>query len=583
LKRAAGGVAVLAFGVLLLVPGLGRMGAMDSTDARYLAIGREMWATGDWLVPRLAGVPHLDKPPLTYWAASLGYALFGPTEFGGRIVEQFALIATALVVYSAARRLAEPSMARSAWPAGSASMARSAWPAGSADWALPAALVFLTMGLPFALSRGLATDLFQLLFVTAALVALLDGATQRSSARVAAAGGLLGVSMLAKGPIGLLVVASIWLVVALCMRSRARLSWRGAAIGFALFAAIGVPWFALLVHRNPAILDWFAEVQLASRVTGTNRGHPKDATYLLRIWVLGLLPWTPIVALAFARLRPRGRLRDADLVDVFLLAWAIVPVLLFSLFPTKLGSYIAPAFPGTALLVARAGSRGLLDDRRARRTLAACGVLVIAAALGAGIGLLADSGFGFDLVPSLALHGSGAARVFGALLVAIGVLGLFALRRIATAKLPRAYLATACGAGLVLGLAFHGVADSLPTLRAQGRMIQSVPGARLVEFSLKPSLFFYADIEGRVTLATVGGVVDYFVDPAQARRLTLTREDALALLREDAPTFALIDDEKSAALASDTSAQQVSRMGRYVLLANPAAQRALAANPRGVP
>ncbi|MCX5738833.1 MAG: glycosyltransferase family 39 protein, partial [Proteobacteria bacterium] len=292
MKRAAGAIAVLAFGVLLLVPGLGRMGAMDSTDARYLAIGREMWATGDWLVPRLGGVPHLDKPPLTYWAASLGYTLFGPTEFGGRIVMQFALLATALVVYRAARRLADQ------------------------DWALPAALVFLTMGLPFALSRGLATDLFQLLFVTAALVALLEGVTQRSPAHVAAAGALLGVSMLAKGPIGLLVVASIGLVVALCVRGRARLSWRGAALGCALFAAIGVPWFALMVHRNPAILDWFAEVQLASRVTGTNRGHLKDATFLLRIWVLGLLPWTPIVALAFARLRPRGRLRDADLVDV---------------------------------------------------------------------------------------------------------------------------------------------------------------------------------------------------------------------------------------------------------------------------
>jgi len=559
LRRGAGALAVLAFGVLLLVPGLGRMGAMDSTDARYLAIGREMWATSDWLVPRLGGVPHLDKPPLTYWAASLGYTLFGPTEFGGRFVEQFALIATALLVYRAAQRFADP------------------------GWALPAALMFLTMGLPFALSRGLATDLFQLLFVTAALVALLDGVTQRSSARVAAAGALLGVSMLAKGPIGLLVVASIGLVVSLCVRGRARLPWRGAAFGCALFAAIGVPWFALLVYKNHSILDWFVEVQLASRVTGTNRGHLKDATFLLRIWVLGLLPWTPIVALAFARLRPRGRLRDADLVDVVLLAWAIVPVLLFSLFPTKLGPYIAPAFPGAALVVARAGSRGLLDDRRARRTLAACGVLVIAAALVAGIGLLAESDLGFDLLPSLALQGSGAVRVFGALLIASGVLGALALRRIATEESPRAYTLTACGAGLVLAFAFHSIAHSIPTLREEGRMIRSVPGARLVEFSLKPSLFFYADAEGRVTLATVGGVVDPFVDTTTAQRLMQSRDDALALLREDAPTFALIDDEKSAALAIDSGAREVSRMGRYVLLANPAALRALARNAGGRP
>jgi len=555
LKRAAGPIAVLAFGVLLLVPGLGRMGALDSTDARYLAIGREMWATGDWLVPRLGGVPHLDKPPLTYWAASLGYTLFGPTEFGGRFVEQLALVATALVVYRAARCFADPA------------------------WALPAALVLLTSGLPFALSRGLATDLFQLLFLTAALVAMLGAATRRSPALAAAAGGLLGVAMLAKGPIALLVAASVWLAFALCVRDRARLPWRGVALGFALFAVIGVPWYALIVHGNSRILDWFLEVQLASRVTGTDRGHLKDASYLLRIWVLGLLPWTPLVALALARLRPRGRLRDADPIDVFLLAWALVPVLLFSLFPTKLGSYIAPAFPGAALVVARAGSRGLLDDRRARRVLAACGVLVVFAALVAGAGMLLEAGLGFDLVPQLALHGSRASLSFGAALVAAGAIGVFALRSLSAMDSARACAATALGTGLLFALAFHSVAAAIPTLREQGRIVQSVPGARLVEFSIKPSLFFYADAERRVSLATVGGVVDPFVDTTTAQRLMLSRDDALALLRENAPTFALIDDEKSAALAQDSGVEEVSRMGRYVLLANPAALRALAPKP----
>jgi hypothetical protein len=116
----------------------------------------------------------------------------------------------------------------------------------------------------------------------------------------------------------------------------------------------------------------------------------------------------------------------------------------------------------------------------------------------------------------------------------------------------------------------------MPTLREAGRLVASVPGARLVEFSLKPSLFFYADAAGGVTLATVNGVVDPFVDPAEARRLTLTRDDALALLREDVPTFALIDEgELAVALARDGGAEAVSQMKRFVLLANPAARRAL--------
>jgi hypothetical protein len=208
---------------------------------------------------------------------------------------------------------------------------------------------------------------------------------------------------------------------------------------------------------------------------------------------------------------------------------------------------------------------------------------VVVAALVAGSGLLIEAGLGFDLVPHLALHGSRASLGFGAGLVAAGAIGVLALRRLSTINSARACAATALGTGLMFALAFHAVAAAFPTLREQGRIIQSVPGARLVEFSIKPSLFFYADAGGGVTLATVDRIVDPFVDAATARRLTLSRDDALALLREDAPSFALIDDEKSADLARDSGAEEVSRMGRYVLLANPAALRALAEKPAAKP
>ena len=98
------GSILLVLAALLLLPGLGRMRAMENTDARYLEISREMHASSDYLVPRLAGRMHLDKPPLTYWAASLGYAVLGETPFAGRLFQQLALACTALVVGLAGRR-----------------------------------------------------------------------------------------------------------------------------------------------------------------------------------------------------------------------------------------------------------------------------------------------------------------------------------------------------------------------------------------------------------------------------------------------------------------------------------------------
>jgi 4-amino-4-deoxy-L-arabinose transferase-like glycosyltransferase len=548
--------AVVAFGALLLLPGLGRMGALESTDARYLAIAHEMWITGDWLVPRLGGAPHLDKPPLVYWAGSAGFALVGPDAGGGRLVEQAFVLATALLVLGFARRFVAPS------------------------WSLVAALVFLTTALPYVTSRGLATDLFQLAFVTGALGCLFAGARTGRAGPVIAAGALLGGSMLAKGPIGLLVVAAVWGAFAAAVRGRARLSGPGVVLGLALFAGIGLPWYALLVSRQPALLDWFLGYQLASRLTASGAGHVKGATFLLRTWVLGLLPWTPVVGLALARLWPRGRLRDAEPLDVFLVAWAIVPVVLFSLFPTKLATYILPAFPGAALAVARAGSGRLLDDRAGRAALVASWLLIALAAATVALLLLLEGTLG---VAWLARFDAAKLRAPALVCTALGGLAALALvgaRRAGRTRSPAAAARTCTAIGAVAGatfvIAFAGVAPALPTLRDTAALVRAVPGARAISFAFKPGLFFYLEPEHPVWVATVQGLLAPWVDPASVPRLTLRRAEAVAMLGGGAPTFALIArGPRADALAAETGARPVRDEGKYVLLANPPALHAL--------
>ena len=324
------------------------MAARDSTDARYLEIAREMLATGDWLVPHLADVPHLDKPPLSYWAAAAGFSALGVTPFAGRLVQQLALAATAGFVFAwARRRLGQRP-------------------------ALTAAGVLLTSGLVFGSSRGLHTDLFQLAFLTAALAALFEGSEGRSGA-TALGLALLGASMLAKGPIALFVALAV-LVPFLALRRERRLPWRGVLLGVALFAAIGLPWYWLLVHRDPSLLGWFYEHQIRARVSTGTEGHRHGVLYLPGHLLVGLLPWTPLVLLALWRLRPR-RGERGEALDGFLLLWTLVPLVFFGLPATKLATYLLPAFPGAALAVARAQARGLLEDRSARRAIAAAAAL----------------------------------------------------------------------------------------------------------------------------------------------------------------------------------------------------------------
>ena len=63
---------VFACGALITLWQLGATGLVDETPPLFAAAGRAMAETGDWLTPRVNGLPRYDKPPLVYWLMGLG-------------------------------------------------------------------------------------------------------------------------------------------------------------------------------------------------------------------------------------------------------------------------------------------------------------------------------------------------------------------------------------------------------------------------------------------------------------------------------------------------------------------------------
>jgi 4-amino-4-deoxy-L-arabinose transferase-like glycosyltransferase len=537
------------FAALFLLPGLGRMAAHDTTDARYLEVAREMWASGDWLVPRLAGVPHLQKPPLTYWAACAGFAALGPTPFAGRLLEQAAVAATAVLVFAfAARRIG----------------AGAAWIAAG---------VFLTSGLVFAASRALQTDLFQLLFLTAAMVMLYEGSAG-SVLATAAAGGFLGASMLAKGPIALAIAAAVLVPFLVLRRGERRLPWQGIIVGAALFAAIGLPWFLVMVDRDPSLLRWFAERQVLARIAGGGEGHRHGLLYLPAHVLAGTVPWTPVVLLAAWRLRPQLDERSESL-DVFLLLWAAVPCLLFELFATKLATYLLPALPATALLAARAIDRGLLEDRRGRRAVAlAMIVAAIAAGATCGVLLLARGGAAPTWLERAELAGPG---LFALALAAAGS-GLLVAARAALSLGPAGSLRIAIPAtGVALALGAAAIAPGIADHERDAELVLAVPGAEVIEYGVfAPGLLFYTAELDRFFVAIDARRALLANQHPGAANLGLGRRDVAQRVRRSVPTFVLAKRSHAARLAAELGLHEVRSSARHVLLANPAAAAALA-------
>jgi len=85
-----------------LFSGLQALGLTGPDEPRYAAIARTMARSGDWVTPRLAGQPWLEKPALYYWVAASAIRWFGDGEFAARLPSAVAaLLATLATAWAA--------------------------------------------------------------------------------------------------------------------------------------------------------------------------------------------------------------------------------------------------------------------------------------------------------------------------------------------------------------------------------------------------------------------------------------------------------------------------------------------------
>ncbi|HVH07917.1 MAG TPA: glycosyltransferase family 39 protein [Myxococcota bacterium] len=533
---------------VLLLPGLGLMAAHDTTDARYLEVAREMWASGDWVTPHLAGVPHLHKPPLAYWAAAGGFSVLGATPFAGRLLEQAAVAGTAIAIFAFARRRI----------------------GGASGWI--AAGVFLTSGLVFATSRALNTDLFQLLFLTCALIALFEGSAG-SVAATAVAGAFLGLAMLTKGPVALLLTIVVVVPFLVLRRGERRLPAAGVALGVLLFVAIGLPWYAIQIARDPSLVSWFIDRQVMARVAGGTEGHRHGLLYLPAHFLAGTLPWTPLVLLAAWRLRPR-RGERLEALDVFLGCWLIAPCLVFELSATKLASYLLPAMPAAALLVPRAQRSGLMEDGRARGALVGALGIAGAAACAASVALVCAR---YGLAPAwLETSDLRAPAAFALALAALATLaGGLAVRTLLRPAHPSLRLPIAAIAA-IFGLVGAAIAPAVRGHAHEATIVSAVDGAEVIEYGVfEPGLLFYTAAPERFFVAMEKRRARIAKQQPGAAHLGLRHEDVAARVHRPVPTFVLAKSAHAAKLAEELGLERVQASPRYVLLANPAAAAAL--------
>jgi 4-amino-4-deoxy-L-arabinose transferase-like glycosyltransferase len=332
----------LLAGVLFFVR-LGATGLFDADEPAYAGAAREMLERGDWITPHFNGRPRFDKPVLFYWLIGLSYRLLGVSEFAVRCWSALAGVALVLLVAWAGRR----------------------WFGERAG--LLAGLALATNPLTILLARAAVTDMLLTLCMTAALLAALEaigGAPGRTGWWVALGWGAMALAVLVKGPVGLLIPALVLAGTSLVLREvRPALRRLFPWWGIALFLALSLPWYGLVLAANGrAFIEGFVIKHHLGRYTGVVSSHGGPLWYYLPVLLVGFFPWSGFVPRALwaatlvARRRRAGT--PAERVVVACAVWAAVVLLFFSLAATKLPSYLFPAFPALALLVGVLGQPG---------------------------------------------------------------------------------------------------------------------------------------------------------------------------------------------------------------------------------
>jgi 4-amino-4-deoxy-L-arabinose transferase-like glycosyltransferase len=349
-------VALLAgLPVLMLLPPL------DRDESRYAQATSQMLESGDYVDIRFQDDPRWKKPVGIYWMQAAAVAVTSSVE--NRDIQPYRIPSILGAMLAAAA---------CAWAGAAMFGQRAGFLAGA------------MLGASFLLSTeaGIAkTDAMLCAAVTLAMAGLARiylatraGAAPRRPHKLAFWLGV-GLSVLIKGPIGLIVVVPAILLLSLWDRDLKWLARLGWGWGLPLVALIVGPWaIAITIATDGGFWREAIAGDLAPKIAGGHESHGAPPGYYLLGALVMFFPATLMLPAALST----AWSRRAEPAVRFLVCWLVPAWLIFELTPTKLAHYTLPAYGALALLAAAALTRPIGPvSRYSGAVLSVIGGLVI--------------------------------------------------------------------------------------------------------------------------------------------------------------------------------------------------------------
>lgn len=318
-------VVTLLLGLIVILWGLGSMSLMSLNEGRRALAIKEMFYSGDWLVPRLNGELYLTKPPFLYWISASISSIFGSvTEWTLRLPSALAGLALLGMTYQYTNKY-------------------------FGKWAALFAVQLLIANAGFAMlaRRAEIEMLLTALCVGAILSAVHYIKQEEKRYWIYLSYFLLGLAVLTKGPVAMLFVTLPFIIAAFWTKDVKIKQLLTNKAGWLIFLVVSLSWYVIVSTKlGPDIWATIIKRDMLGKMQGDNNVKP----------LLSYIGWVAVdflllVGLLFVKPKALFKQYQHQISFIIPILAIMVPLIVFSVFSNKHAKYLLPIYPFIAIVL----------------------------------------------------------------------------------------------------------------------------------------------------------------------------------------------------------------------------------------
>ncbi|MEJ2596046.1 MAG: glycosyltransferase family 39 protein [bacterium] len=317
---------LLTLGIYII--GAAGIDLMDNDATQYSTIAMQMKDSGNYLEPVWRDWEYLDKPPLLFWLSSWFFSLFGTGHFAYRLPSILVNLLGIYSTYKLGKKLYNE------------------------QTGLIAAVIFATTFANFVVNHDVRTDTMLTGFTVFSLWQLLEYLDNKRISHFIWTFIGIGLSMLTKGPIGIMVpilAAGPYLIFRKRWKDLFRPEW---LLGLLIIAIVLSPMVIGLYRQHGWTgIEFYFWNQSFGRLTGENYWVDNSGPFFfVHSFLWSFLPWTLLALVAYIKKWIVLIGKKEQNPEILCLSGITLVFIGMSMSSYKLPHYIYVVFPLVAIL-----------------------------------------------------------------------------------------------------------------------------------------------------------------------------------------------------------------------------------------